>query len=75
MATFEGVILQRTARGILFQGHFWEAPLWFPSSQTTDTPDGDFGCVFWVKDWLADKRGIYEFTYYSEEQIKLMAGV
>lgn len=73
-STFEGTVLQRTARGILFQSHFWDAPLWFPSSQCRTEPDGDFDVVFFVKEWLAGKRGILEFTYYSEDEIKTIAG-
>jgi hypothetical protein len=72
---FEGVVLQRTARGVLFQGHYWEAPLWLPTSQTLHEPDGDMACVMGVKSWLASKKGLSEFTQYSEEEIKLIAGV
>lgn len=73
--TFEGMVVQRTARGVLFQGVYWDAPLWFPASQTEVTPDGAMGCVFRVKSWLTKKLGAEEFTYYSEEEIKRMAGI
>lgn len=73
--TFEGMVLARTARGILFQGTYWDAPLWFPSSQTLDNPDGVFTCVFRVKKWLADRKGLLEFTHYSEDAIKEIAGI
>lgn len=73
-STFEGIVIQRTARGVLFQSHFWDAPLWFPSSQMEIEPDGDLWVVARVKDWLITKKGMLEFTYYTEDAIKAFAG-
>jgi hypothetical protein len=71
-ATFEGVALIQTARAMLFQSHYWEAPLWFPMSQieTHVTYDEPLETVIKVKTWLCKKRGIHEFTNYSEEDIR-----
>lgn len=69
-STFEGFILVRTPKAILFNGHFWEGPLWFPTSQIDIVSGIDcLESVIHVKSWLCQKRGIHEFTHYSEEEI------
>ena len=73
-STFEGMILARTARAVLFQSNYWDAPLWFPVSQANIVPDGDMSVVIHVKEWLTTKRGLLEFTAYSENEIKGFAG-
>ena len=76
--TFEGVILFRTGAAIRFNGHYWgedaSCALWFPISQVTIEPDNeDTGSVvLHVKDWLAKKRQLLEFTHYSAEEIEAM---
>jgi hypothetical protein len=71
--TFEGVILQRSARALMFQSHYWEGGVWFPNSQVEVLPDGDMSVVVHVNDWLASKRGILEFTPYSVHDIERIA--
>ena len=71
--TVEGRILYRSARAMAFQSNYWEGPLWFPNSQCEVTPDGDDGVVIKVKDWLASKRGILEFTHYAMHDIERIA--
>lgn len=76
--TFEGVLVFRTARAILFQSHYWAGPLWFPLSQLDMEIDGEFdepGRVIHVKPWLPEKKGLEEFTEYDEEAIERMAQV
>lgn len=72
--TFEGVILFRTGAAIRFNGHYWMGSLWFPISQVIIEPDNeDTGSVvIHVKDWLAKKRQLLEFTHYSAEEIEAM---
>lgn len=65
---FEGIIVGHSAKAILFQGWYWEAPVWLPTSQTRLYPDED-SYVVDVRDWLTEKRGILEFTSYTEEQL------
>lgn len=74
-ATFEGVVVAETARAILFQGHYWEAPLWFPMSQLVMkvTYDEPMEAVIKVRGWLCRKRGVQEFTHYSQEEIERIA--
>ncbi len=62
-----------TARAVRFQSFYWDAPVFFPKSQVEITPDGDMSVVLKVKDWLTAKRGLLEFTSYSEEEIQKMA--
>lgn len=69
MATFEGVIEQRTSKAVLFWGHFWHAPLWLPTSQISVRPDG-YGVVVTVRSWLAHKNRLVEFTEYTEADIE-----
>lgn len=74
VSTFEGNILRRTQRGVLFIGNYWEAPLWFPISQMAIDQDIDsLESVVKIKSWLCRKRGINEFTHYSEEEIQKIA--
>ena len=69
--TFEGVVHQNTAKAVLFQSHFWDAPVWLPRSQTSIYKDGEEeeNVVVKVNDWLCNKRGMLEFTYYNEKEI------
>jgi hypothetical protein len=71
---FEGRIEQTSSKAILFQSHYWDAPLWFPMSQIRIFPDGEFFHVIDVRDWLTDKRNILEFTPYAAEQIEAING-
>lgn len=75
LATFEGITLVQTGRAVLFQSHYWEGPLWFPTSQIEmrTTYDEPLETVIKVKAWLCKKRGIHEFTSYSEEEIRRMS--
>ena len=68
--TFEGHVHQRTQKGVLFQSHFWDAPMWFPTSQSYSQQDGEDTVVFRVKSWLAGKKDLEEFTYYDAETIE-----
>lgn len=74
MSTFEGVTLAQTARAILFQSHYWEAPMWLPTSQieVEVTFDEPLETVIKVKSWLCSKRGFHEFNHYTDEEIKKM---
>ncbi len=69
MATFEGRVLSYSAKAVWFEGVYWGAPLWLPRSQVEIIPDEDSHVVI-LKDWLANKRGLYEFTEYTPEQIQ-----
>lgn len=74
-STFEGVILVQTGRAVRFSCYYWEdnAALWFPTSQLRVTEEGDLGhAVIEVRDWLVNKRGLMEFTFYSQAEIELM---
>ena len=73
VSTFEGMILHRSARALAFQSHYWEGWLWFPNSQVEVIPDGDYGVVIHVQEWLIKKRGILEFTHYVLEDIEKTA--
>lgn len=72
--TFEGRIELMTGAAMRFQGVYWEGPLWFPLSQVIVEPDNeDTGhVVLKVKDWLAKKRGLLEFTHYNQHEIEAM---
>lgn len=74
MSTFEGVTHVQTARAILFQSHYWEAPMWLPISQIQieRTHDEPLETVVKVKSWLCSKRGFHEFSYYTKEEIEKM---
>lgn len=71
ITTFEGYILRRTQKGLLFHGNYWEAPLWFPMSQTVIEEDPDaMEHVVKVRSWLCRKKGLNEFCFYSEKEIE-----
>ena len=67
--TFEGLVMQRTAKALLFWGWYWHGPLWLPLSQVHIDVDGD-GFVVKVKGWLANKNNLQEFTEYTETDIE-----
>ena len=69
MATFEGNIIQRSAKAVCFWCHYWWAPLWLPLSQVKVEDDGD-SHVIHLRDWLAEKRGVKEFTEYTAEELE-----
>jgi hypothetical protein len=73
-STFEGYVHMQTARALLFQSHYWEAPMWIPLSQAEVEKDFDsLETVVHVKDWLCRKKNLLEFTFYVEEDIRKMA--
>jgi hypothetical protein len=72
MATFEGYIAGNSDKAVLFWGHYWGAPLWFPWSQVTMLDD-EGGYVMHVQEWLVKKRGILEFTHYTKEEAYAIA--
>lgn len=68
---FEGTIHAQTKAGLLFQGNYWDGPLWLPKSQVEVIYDDDaWEVVVFVKEWLARKRSLFEFTYYTEQEIE-----
>lgn len=67
--TFEGTILTRSAKALLFWGHFWHAPMWIPMSQSTVEEDDD-SHVITISGWLSKKNDLVEFTEYTEEQMR-----
>lgn len=73
MSTFEGRITNWSGAAILFQGQFWESGVWLPRSQVVVDEDED-GVVVRVKDWLAKKNGLLEFTHYTKEELEAMNG-
>lgn len=74
VTTFEGTIEIVTGAALRFRGVYWEGALWFPTSQVEVLPDNDDTghVVLKVKDWLAKKRGLLEFTHYGVEEIEAM---
>lgn len=73
--TFEGRTLFFTGAAVRFQGNYWEGPLFFPLSQVEIIPDSEddpYQVVLKVKDWLANKRRLLEFTHYGEAEIAEM---
>lgn len=73
--TFEGVIEVVTGAAVKFHGVYWEGGLWFPLSQVElveDNPDTG-AAVIHVKDWLARKRQLLEFTHYNAEEVEAMS--
>ena len=72
--TFEGHITNHSAAAIAFHGHYWGGPMWFPRSQVELVADGG-GYVLRVRDWLANKRGLLEFTEYTSEQVEAMNNI
>ena len=69
--TFEGVLTKGSPAAVCFQGQYWEGELWFPRSQVEIEADGE-GVVIRVKDWLAKKNDLLEFTHYSAAAIEAM---
>lgn len=69
--TFEGVIHAASAKAILFQCHFWWAPMWLPRSQieVVEDPDGEERIVR-VSDWLSRQDRLEEFTELTVEDIE-----
>lgn len=73
--TFEGYIHVSTSGALLFQSHYWEAPLWVPKSQSyVETDPDSMEVVVKIKDWLCRKKKLMEFTFYPESEIQLMNG-
>lgn len=74
-STFEGYVVYRTGKAILFNGHYWDGALWFPLSQINVVEDPEsIEWVISVADWLCNKKGLLEFSHYSEEEIENMSG-
>ena len=69
---FEGVIHVDSPKAIFFQSHYWEEGTWFPKSQVRIAKDGDFFHIVEVRDWLTEKNGLLEFSYYSAEHMEAM---
>lgn len=72
---FEGNVQFFTGAAVRFQGVYWEGPLFFPLSQVEIIPDSEDDptqVVIHVKDWLANKRKLLEFTHYNAEEIAEM---
>ena len=64
MNEFIGYLYGYSVKAILFQDHFWYAPVWLPRSQMknlTPIKEGEEICIA-VKEWLCDKNDIPEFT-------------
>lgn len=75
LTTFEGYVHFSTPKAILFQSHYWEAPMWLPLSQIFAESEVDsMETVVKVKDWLVGKKGLLEFTPYTVEEIERMNG-
>jgi hypothetical protein len=68
--TFEGYEIARSPKAILFQSHYWDGALWVPVSQAEIEREEGGSLVIRIKDWLTKKRGIAEFTHYTEEEIR-----
>lgn len=68
---FEGVIFTGTAKAFLFQGNYWEAPLWIPRSQSTVEPDEENWVITLTK-WYTGIKGLEEFRHYSKEAMEAM---
>ena len=67
---FEGILTGSTPRALWFRGHFWEKELMFPKSQVTVIEEeSGMSVVLKVRDWLAHKRDLKEFTEYTSEEI------
>jgi hypothetical protein len=69
---FEGWVTAVSPKSVLFWGHYWGAPMWFPMSQI-ELQDDDSGHVLILSGWLAHKRGLSEFVQYSEEEAMRIA--
>jgi len=71
--TFEGRITKGSPAAVCFQGQYWEGGVWFPRSQVEIEDDED-GVVLKLKDWLAKKNGLLEFTRYGTAELEAMNG-
>lgn len=71
--TFEGRITKGSPAAVCFQGQYWEGEVWFPRSQVEIEEDED-GVVLRLKDWLAKKNGLLEFTRYGVTELEAMNG-
>jgi hypothetical protein len=60
-----------SGRALLFQSHYWEAPMWLPLSQVEIIQDFDspLETVVKVSAWLCSKNELSEFTHYTEEDM------
>lgn len=67
---FEGVIHAYSPKAIFFQSWYWEEGLWLPASQIRWYADGELTYVIEMRDWLADKNGLLEFTQYSAQHME-----
>lgn len=66
--TFEGLILANTPKSILFHCHYWEDPEWMPKSQIDVLREDDTSEVrVLTSKWIADQKGLKEFTYRPKE--------
>lgn len=70
---FEGVITKSSMAAVCFKGQYWESGVWFPRSQMI-IEDDDEGVVVKIKDWLAKKNGLLEFTHYGAAELEAMNG-
>lgn len=70
--TFEGVVHVMSARALLFQSHYWEAPMWLPLSQVEIIEDFDcpLETVVKVSAWLCGKNDLKEFSHYTTEDME-----
>lgn len=75
--TFEGRILMWTNSAILFEGVYWEGCMWLPKSQVIIEHEDMLSDakVVKLKDWLANKKGLLEFTHYSAEELEAMNSI
>lgn len=71
--TFEGRLVNWSGAAVCFQGQYWEGGVWLPRSQV-EIEDDDGGVVIRVKDWLAKKNGLLEFTHYGAAELEAMNG-
>lgn len=69
--TFEGIVHAVSAKAVLFQCHFWWAPMWLPRSQieVIEDPEGNERIVR-VSDWLARQDRLEEFTELTLEEVQ-----
>ena len=73
VATFEGYVIARSSKAVMFQSVYWDGGIWFPNSQITLEEDGDISLILCVNDWLTKKRDILEFTHYGSKEIEDIA--
>jgi len=72
VTTFEGRVLVHTGAAVLFEGVYWDSCLWLPRSQIEIESDGDEYVVLKLRDWLARKKDLLEFTHYGEAELQAM---